>query len=131
MLNMPDRRNFRSLLAIAAIAVTLISCVGSSEPTPFLGAEPAADSVLIRAPRNLRLYFNALPDVPNSKISLTGPGGNYDLRGFHTMGADDLMIEITNPSIPDGDYVVQWTAVVAEDPAVYEGSYSFSVVTDR
>ena len=41
------------------------------------------------------------------------------------------MIEITNPSIPDGDYIVQWTAVVAEDPAVYEGSYSFSVETDR
>ena len=79
----------------------------------------------------MRLYYDALPDVPNSSLTLTGPGGNYDLRGFHTMGANDLMIEITNPSIPDGDYVVEWSAVVGDDPNVYEGSYRFSVVTDR
>lgn len=125
------RRNLSSLMALLVMAASLAGCVGSNDSSPFLGAEPAADSVLNRAPRNLRLYFSALPDVPNSSLSLSGPGGNYDLRGFHTMGADDLMIEITNPSIPDGDYVVSWTAVVGEDPTVYEGSYGFSVVTDR
>ncbi|PCJ91978.1 MAG: hypothetical protein COA46_05355, partial [Porticoccaceae bacterium] len=75
--------------------------------------------------------YEALPDVPRSSLTLSGPGGNYDLRGFHTMGSDDLMIEITNPSIPDGDYVVDWSVVVGEDSAVYEGFYRFSVVTDR
>lgn len=128
---MRARRNIRSLLALLVMAASLIGCVGGGDSSPFLGAEPAVDSVQNRAPRNLRLYFSALPDVPRSSLSLSGPGGNYDLRGFHTMGADDLMIEITNPSIPDGDYVVSWTAVVGEDPTVHEGSYSFSVVTDR
>lgn len=125
------RRNLSSLMALLVMAASLVGCAGGSGSSPFLGAEPAVDSVLDRAPRNLRLYFIALPDVPNSSLSLSGPGGNYDLRGFHTMGADDLMIEITNPSIPDGDYEVSWSAVVGEDPTVYEGSYGFSVVTDR
>jgi len=111
--------------------MVLAACSSSSDYSPFLRAEPAADSVLNRAPRNLRLFYDALPDVSNSELTLTGPAGNYDLRGFHTMGADDLMIEITNPSIPDGDYVVEWTAVVGEDSTVYEGSYGFTVVTDR
>jgi methionine-rich copper-binding protein CopC len=96
-----------------------------------LRAEPAADSVLNRAPRNLRLFYDGLPDVPNSGLTLTGPDGNYDLRGFHTMGSDDLMIEITNPSIPDGEYVVAWSAVIGEDSTAHEGSYRFYVATDR
>ena len=124
-------RHLRTLLTLIVMTATLAGCAGSTGSSPFLGAEPAVDSVLNRAPRNLRLYFSALPDVPNSSLSLSGPGGNYDLRGFHTMGADDLMIEITNPSIPDGDYVVNWTAVVGDDPTVHEGSYGFSVVTNR
>lgn len=128
---MLGNKRFKSLLALFVLAASLVGCAGNTGYSPFLRAEPAADSVLNRAPRNLRLFYEALPDVPNSSLTLTGPDGNYDLRGFHTMGSDDLMIEITNPSIPDGDYVVDWSAVVGEDSTVHEGSYRFSVVTDR
>jgi methionine-rich copper-binding protein CopC len=121
----------KSLVALFVLAASLVGCASSTDYSPFLRAEPAADSVLNRAPRNLRLFYEALPDVTNSSLTLTGPEGNYDLRGFHTMGSDDLMIEITNPSIPDGDYVVAWSAVVGEDSTVYDGSYQFSVVTNR
>ena len=128
---MLGNRRFKSLLALFLLAASLVGCASSTDYSPFLRAEPAADSVLNRAPRNLRLFYRALPDVTNSSLTLTGPDGNYDLRGFHSMGSDDLMIEITNPSIPDGDYVVNWSAVVGEDSTVYEGAYRFSVVTDR
>jgi methionine-rich copper-binding protein CopC len=128
---MLGNRRFKSLLALFVLAASLAGCASSTGHSPFLRAEPAADSVLSRSPRNLRLFYDALPDVPNSSLTLMGPDGNYDLRGFHTMGSDDLMIEITNPSIPDGDYVVEWSAVIGEDSTVHEGSYRFSVVTDR
>ena len=128
---MLGNRRLKSLLALFVLAASLVGCASSTGYSPFLRAEPAADSVLNRAPRNLRLFYEALPDVTNSSLTLTGPEGNYDLRGFHTMGSDDLMIEITNPSIPDGDYVVAWSAVVGEDSTVYDGSYQFSVVTNR
>tara|TARA_B110000444_G_scaffold245061_1_gene265132 strand:- start:153 stop:539 length:387 start_codon:yes stop_codon:yes gene_type:complete len=121
----------KSLVALFVLAASLPGCVNSGDYTLLLRAEPAAESVLDRAPRNLRLFYKALPDVPKSSLRLTGPDGDYALRGFHTMGADDLMIEITNPSIPDGDYVVDWSIVLGEDPSVYKGSYQFSVVTDR
>ncbi len=124
-------RNFKSILVLLVLTSTLLTCTSSSDYSPLLRSEPAADSVLNRAPRNLRLFYGALPDVPKSSLSLTGPDGSYDLRGFHTMGANDLMIEITNPSIPDGDYVVSWTAVIGDDPSVYQGSFGFSVVTNR
>lgn len=124
-------RTFKSLLGLFALEVFLIGCASSTGYSPFLRAEPPAGSVLDRAPRNLRLFYEALPDVPNSSLTLTGPDGNYELRGFHSMGSDDLMIEITNPSIPDGDYIVDWSAVVGEDSTVYEGAFRFTVVTDR
>ena len=129
---MLGNRRLKSLLALFVLAASLVGCASSSTGySPFLRAEPAADSVLNRAPRNLRLFYDALPDVSNSGLTLTGPDGNYDLRGFHTMGSDDLMIEITNPSIPDGEYVVDWSAVIGEDSTVHEGSYRFYVATDR
>lgn len=124
-------RNLKLILALLVFASSLISCASSSSNSPLLRSEPAADSVLNRAPRNLRLFYRALPDVPKSNLGLTGPEGNYELRGFHTMGADDLMIEITNPSIPDGDYAVTWTTVIEDNPSTHEGSFAFSVVTDR
>ncbi len=128
---MLGNRKLKSLFVLFVLTTSLVGCASSTDYSPFLRAEPAADSVLNRAPRNLRLFYDALPDVPNSSITLTGPEGNYDLRGFHTMGADDLMIEITNPSIPDGGYVVDWSAVVGDDSTVHEGSYRFTVATDR
>lgn len=100
---------------------------GSSSYTPFINAEPEIGAVAERRPRNLRLYFTALPDVSRSNLTLVGPDGEYALRGLHTMGADDLMVEITNPAIPDGNYTVTWSTVVEGDPNTYNGSFEFTV----
>ncbi len=42
------------------------------------------------------------------------------------MAADDLMIEILDPLTP-GDYTVEWTTVIADDPTVYSGKFDFTV----
>lgn len=118
---------FRLLTLSMLVTLLLPACAAPGPHTPLLSAEPAIDSSLTRAPRNLRLYFEALPDVERSSLTLVGPAGEYELRGLHTMAADDLMVEILNPAVPAGDYTVQWTTVVGEDPTVYSGSYSFRV----
>ena len=92
----------------------------------MLDSEPRAGAVLTRAPRTLRLYFEDLPDVDRSALRLVGPNGEHQLRGMHTMAADDLMIEILDPLTP-GDYTVEWTTVIADDPTVYSGKFDFTV----
>lgn len=110
-----------------AISVTLLVACASSQPaSPLLRAEPAADASLTRAPRTLRLFYEALPDVSQSSLRLVGPGGEHALRGLHTMAADDLMIEILDPVEAPGNYTVHWTTVVANDSQTHEGSYTFS-----
>jgi methionine-rich copper-binding protein CopC len=120
----------RSLLCSAALIgfASLASCAAAPSYTPFLGAEPGVGEVIAeRLPRTLRLYYAALPDVDSSEVTLTGPEGDYTLRGLHTMGRDDLMMEIYQPSLTNGEYTVRWQAVVEGDPQRYEGEYSFEV----
>ncbi len=114
------------ILAGFAFLTLLAGCATNSAYTPLLRAEPAIDSVQSRAPRTLRLYFDALPNVDVSNLVLRGPAGDYNLRGLHTMAADDLMIEILDP-LTEGDYVVEWVTRVGEDPVLHQGSFGFKV----
>ena len=114
-------------LLLVTIAAMLAGCLAPDTESPLLRAEPEIDAQLERAPRTLRLYFEALPDVSRSSLRLLGAEGEYQLRGLHTMAADDLMIEIMDPLSP-GEYTVEWTTVVGADPTLYAGSYSFSVL---
>jgi methionine-rich copper-binding protein CopC len=111
----------------AMVLLSTVSCSSTpSSYSPFLYSEPAAGTELTRAPRTLRLFYDALPDVSLSSLTLIGPSGEHTLRGMHSMGADDLMIEILDP-VTAGEYKVTWTAVVSDDPTSYEGFYTFSV----
>ncbi len=115
---------------LAIFPLLLAACTGEPEYTPIVNSEPAADSVQTRMPRTLRLYYDALPDVERSGLSLIGPEGEVELRGLHTMAADDLMIEIMEP-LADGDYAVHWTAVVGDEPTEYTGEVRFSVQVEQ
>lgn len=116
--------------ALAILVTFLVACASGQPDSPLLRAEPAADTSLTRAPRTLRLFYEALPDVSQSSLRLVGPGGEHALRGLHTMAADDLMIEILDPVEAPGEYTVHWTTVVANDSQSHEGSYSFSYSPD-
>ena len=112
--------------ALLAIPALLLACAAPANDSPLLRAEPEIGAELQRAPRTLRLYFEALPDVSQSSVRLLGSSGEFQLRGLHTMAADDLMIEIMEPLTP-GEYTVEWTTVVGADPSLYAGSYTFTV----
>ena len=113
------------LPALSLLILALASCSSSPTYSPFLQAEPAPGAALTRAPRTLRLFFDALPDVERSSLRLIGANGEHQLRGMHSMAADDLMIEILDAVTP-GTYTVEWRAVVGDDPTEYSGSYQFT-----
>ena len=114
------------LFASLVINSTLVACRLEMPHSPILSSEPAEGAVLTRAPRTLRLYFEGLPDVDRSTLRLQGPNGEHRLRGLHTMSADDLMIEILDP-LPPGDYTVEWTTVIDNNPTIYSSTFDFTV----
>ena len=113
------------LSLVSLLSTMLYACNTSTEYSPLLRAEPEIGATLTRAPRTLRLYYSALPDVSQSSLRLVGPSGEHQLRGLHTMAADDLMIEIMDP-VTAGTYTVEWTTVVEDDPQTYSGAFSFT-----
>ena len=123
----PNKSGFAPCLT--AVVLLLSSCLSNVTYTPLLSTEPEIGGEFSRAPRTLRLYYDALPDVSQSSVSLTGPAGEYPLRGLHTMASDDLMMEIMEP-LTAGEYTVNWSTVVGDDPSVYHGSFTFSVRSD-
>ena len=106
--------------------VATVGCSSPNEVNPFINAEPGVGSIEISLPRTLRLYFQQLPDVSRSSVTLSGPNGELVLRGLHSMGANDLMMEIYDDVI-GGQYKVEWQTYVGDDPTLYKGSYFFTV----
>ncbi len=121
------KKNFTSLLIIFIISIGLVACSSEPEKDIFLKADPAVGSQLERRPRTLRVFLARKPDVSKSNLKLTGPRGEEELTRFHTMGADDLMIEIKSHPIPDGKYKVEWEAMIEGDKKTYNGEYFFSL----
>lgn len=121
----PAKSSSIALFLLGAVLL-LSSCAANPGYTPLLSAEPKIGGKFTRAPRTLRLYYDALPDVAQSSVSLIGPAGGYPLRGLHIMADDDLMMEIMEP-LTTGEYTVNWTTVVGDDPSVHQGSFKFWV----
>lgn len=121
-----------TLSIIIFMAQIISACSTSTEPPAvFIKADPPVDAVLDRAPRTLRVYLTALPDISESSLQLFGDQGEISLSRFHTMGADDLMIEIDDRPLPNGTYTVEWTAIVEGDSEKYSGKYQFTVAVEE
>jgi methionine-rich copper-binding protein CopC len=99
-------------------------------PDIFIKADPAVDAVLDRHPRTLRVFLTSLPEISNSSLQLFGSQGEISLSRFHTMGADDLMIEIDDHPLPNGKYRVEWIAAVGDNQKQYRGQYWFTVAVE-
>ncbi len=112
--------------------IVIVSCAQKTvTPSVFIKAEPAVDAVLDRRPRTLRIFLTELPDIPKSTLKLFGEYGEVSLSRFHTMGADDLMIEIDDHPLPNGKYRVEWTAVLDGGTEEFAGKYEFTVAVEE
>lgn len=115
--------------ALAFVLVTLLSLpFAASSLAASLEVEqvePAEGSTQDRPPRHLRIWFDAAPDPEKAELHLEGPAGELELVGLHTMGDDDLMVQITG-RMPDGEYTASWKLTDA-DGETHEGQWTFTV----
>jgi len=95
----------------------------------LLRTEPGIDAQISTAPNTLRLYFDKLPIVDSSNVSMHPKGSPEELiplSGMHNMGANDLMLGIDAP-ISEGSYVVNWNAEFGGNVEPQSGQFEFTL----
>ena len=118
-------RTFEALkLGLAVLTLSMLAVLGAAALEPQR-MDPPSGQTLARPPQHLRVFFDVLPDPAKSELELTGPGGEVQLEGLHTMGEDDLMIRIVG-RLPDGEYTARWRAT-GTDGSTNQGEWKFVV----
>ena len=119
-----------SLIRSTAVKTLAVLCLAAlvGAAAFALGAQkmdPAKDATLTRPPQHLRVFFDVEPDPAKSELELTGPEGELQIEGLHTMGEKDLMGRIVG-RVADGEYTASWKAT-GVDGSTSEGQWKFIV----
>lgn len=117
-------------ILLAAAAATLALAVmpqrgdGAGLHLRLTKSEPAKDSVVAAAPKELKLWYSALPQLKLSRITLTGPSGAVATGAIEQ---DSLMLRapITG-AMPAGAYTVSWLTASSDGHPI-RGTFGFRV----
>ena len=85
---------------------------------------PADHAQLSEAPKSLTLQFNEAAKLAILKLT----SGDKEISVPVDKGAKASQVfSIPLPGLPAGKYVVQWTAVAADDGHMTKGSFDFTI----
>lgn len=120
-------------LLLASIVVALSGLFTTQQTTAhakLLRAIPEPGSVLRAVPPVVRLWFNEELEPSLSSLTVWGPRGVSAVAGMGGVDLNDLsrrsMVAALRP-LRAGIYAVRWKAISADDLAVTQGSYQFTV----
>jgi methionine-rich copper-binding protein CopC len=121
-----------ALATITLIALVLGLRASLSQGDAHAGLDtsnPAADATLTIAPEFVEIYFTQDVAPTDLIVAVLDPGGtridNQD-AAIDTCRSDRKRVVVTLPAdLPDGEYIVQWQTVSAEDGEMDTGSYEF------
>lgn len=111
--------------AVGLIAVSLLLSGASYLHLELVDSRPKEDEVVTEPPVEIWLRFSQPPDVQQSGISVSGPGGAVRLDNVTLADSLSLSAKIFD-SLESGEYTVSWRAAPHHDHAV-RGRYRFNV----
>jgi methionine-rich copper-binding protein CopC len=111
--------------AILAVALSSAMLAGPCMAHAKLeSSSPAKDAHLAQAPKTLTLTFNEAAQVGTLKLV----GGNKEIPITVNKSAKArTSFSFPLPTLAPGSYVVQWSAVAADDGHVTRGNFTFSI----
>lgn len=113
----------KSMLFVLSLFLVMAAgpCFGHAKLT---GSVPAGDSQLASAPKALTLTFNEAATLAVLKLVSAGKEIPIPLDKSLKPGRE---FTLSLPSLVPGSYVVQWSAVAADDGHVTKGSFTFTI----
>ncbi|MER9080817.1 copper homeostasis periplasmic binding protein CopC [Mesorhizobium sp. M0895] len=123
---MPRSRFFASPLLIACSLAAVCFAGAASAHAKLVSETPAADSMAMPAPTELKLKFSEGIELKFTGVKVVGPKKDAVATGPATLDPKDntLLIVPFKSALPNGKYTVDWHAL-STDGHKAKGSYSF------
>src|SRR5215467_4438757 len=122
-------RRFLVFAVPLALGLTLLFPSLASAHAILLRSDPAKDSVLSIAPKQVRMWFSeALNPAFSTAVVVNGNNKRVDNRDAHVSSNDQTEMDVTLQSnLPPAVYIVVWRTDSAADGHILSGSFIFSV----
>ncbi|MCB0162616.1 MAG: copper resistance protein CopC [Anaerolineae bacterium] len=122
----------KSLAALGmAVLTVMLLVVAAKAHALLIKSEPDRDAVLKQTPHQISAWFSQELETKLSSMQVFDLQGNQVDSGDGSVDLTDpdhaLMIVSLPESLPNGTYIVGWTAVSADDGDTTEGEFSFDV----
>ncbi len=122
-------RRFLGIAVPLALFLTLLFPAVVSAHAILLRSDPAKDSVLSIAPKQVRMWYSeALNPAFSTAVVVNGENKRVDNRDAHVSSNDQTEMDVTlQPNLPPAVYIVIWRTDSAADGHILRGSFIFSV----
>jgi copper transport protein len=116
----------------AVIAATVLGCAallgGAADAhANYVRSNPASDARLVKPPTEIRIEFSEPPDPRGSEIQVLDTSGKRHDKGDVGSSGDTNGLRVSLEPVPDGGYLIAWTATSAVDGHTTKGSFAFVV----
>jgi len=120
---------FLVLAVPLALCLTLFFPAIASAQAILLRSDPAQDSVLSIAPKQVRLWFSDdLNPTFSTAVVVNGENKRVDNRDAHVSSSDQTEMDVPlHPNLPPAVYIVIWRTDSAADGHILKGSFMFSM----
>jgi copper resistance protein C len=109
---------------LASIAA-LVICGTAFAHARLIQSSPASDSQWTEVPKTLTLTFSESAQLAVLKLSMSGKDIPLALDRSAKAASS---IAIALPTLQPGAYLVQWSAIAADDGHITRGQFAFSVI---
>jgi len=129
IINRVMHRHFLMSAVPLALCLTLLFPAIASAHAILLRSDPAKDSVLSIAPKQVRMWYSeALNPAFSSAVVVNGENKRVDNRDAHVSSSDQTEMDVTlQPNLPPAVYIVIWRTDSAADGHILRGSFIFSI----
>ncbi len=114
--------------ALAVVAALVLAGGAAAAHANYVKSTPAADARLVRSPAEIRVTFSEPPDPRGSDIEVLDATGVRRNGRDVTAAADEAnTLRVSVPELPEGGYLVSWTARSTVDGHDTKGAFAFAV----
>jgi len=94
----------------------------------YVKSNPASDARLAKSPTEVRVTFSETPDPAGSDLAILDTSGKRLSAPTVTSATDEPnTLRVAVPDLPEGGYLVSWTARSAVDGHETKGAFGFAI----